>query len=157
DRTFFIYRRHFLLFFGISAITGLAALTFNVLNLMVTASRRPVVSDGATVLMGLLYGLAALVVAICALMLAQGATVFAVSEVQLERPASISASFAAVRPMLGALIATALLAGVKIMLGVLLFVVPGILLALKYMLVIPVAVLEQRFGGDASERSSDLT
>jgi len=90
-------------------------------------------------------------------MMAHGATVVAVSQIQLGRETDIGAAFTSIRPRIGELIVLSLNIGVRVMVGTLLLIVPGILLALRYSLAIPVAVLEQCGVSDSLSRSATLT
>ena len=101
DRTFFLYRRHFLLFVGIAAIpysfffvinlaTALLPLLARSAALRPSATRR----DGRGGIGGGLFALVAVIVGFIAFLFSVGATVFAVSEIYTGRQTSIRESLA---------------------------------------------------------------
>jgi hypothetical protein len=148
DRTFTIYRRHFLLLAGISAIPGLLTLLVGLAAIAVGQE-----SIGLT----LLFTLITLVTNITATLLAQGASVVAVSQIQLGREATIAGSFRTIQPMLLTIIVTTIVIGILITIGFIFLIVPGVILGLMWALTVPVVVLEQRSGMDAASRSAELT
>lgn len=102
DRTFHLYRNHFLLFCGIAALPP-ALLLIMKLGLMVFAQTRfgefaggtyAVIPFGISFLLGMF-------VFVVGYAVASGASVYAVSLVHLERPASIRDSYQKVRSILG--------------------------------------------------------
>ena len=111
DRAFVLYRRHFWLFVGITAIPGVFAL---IVALAQQAMQTVTVMDGApggelsvnTVLA--LWIAAGVLVAVLAYgvvyTIALGATTFAVSEIYMGRPASIADVYGKVRPHIGRLL-----------------------------------------------------
>jgi hypothetical protein len=150
DRTFFLYRKHFVLFAGIVAIPHL-------FSLAVSIGRVAVVGVGYRFGAGaILWGALGGVVALLAMTASQAAAMIAVSDVHLDRPATISASFAAV----GTRVFKLMLIMIGVMLGIfagfVLFIIPGIILALNWSLVIPVAVLEGKGLSAATRRSTEL-
>jgi hypothetical protein len=150
DRTFFFYRQHFWLFVGIAALPGVLMPAFQ----LAIAFFKP--GEGGAFPMVVL-ALTALFVYVVMSMLTHGATVVAVSQILLERETSIAEAFNSIRPRLGKLIIISLNVFVRVMLGALLLIVPGILLALRYSLAIPVAVLEETGVSDSLSRSTALT
>ena len=78
DRTFFLYRRHFLLFVGIAAIPNLFGLAFGIARLLITPNL-------IGILVTLFGALASMFVILVTTALAQGATVIAVSQVLTSR------------------------------------------------------------------------
>jgi len=148
DHTFFLYRRHVTLFVGIAALPSLLLLVFQLLPIFVTP-----IEPLATAL----WSIGTLFVYWTTTTLAHGATVIAVSEVLLERPTSIAEAFQTIRPRLGRLIHISLEVGLRVLLGFLLLIVPGVLLTLRYALVIPAAVLEDLGVRQSLSRSGELT
>src|SRR5262245_17781154 len=144
-----MYRRHFLLFVGLAAIPNLMPLGFD----LASEVAPPDLGPGTAFVMLCLT----LLVYLFAIALAQGATVVAVSQIHLGQPTSITGALQAIRPQLGSLVVTILHIGLRVFIGILLLIVPGILLAIRYTLAVPVAVVEQRAGADALSRSSDLS
>jgi hypothetical protein len=149
DRSFSLYRRHFLLFVGLAALPNLMPPAFSVAVLLAPPDIGPAGEFATLCLSFLVY--------LFATALAQGATVVAVSQIHLGQSASISAALGEIRPQLGSLILTILNMGVRIVIGLFFLIVPGILLAIRYALAVPVAVVEQRTGGDALARSANLS
>jgi hypothetical protein len=150
DRTFFYYRRHFVLFVGIAALPGLLALTLQVATIFFKPAQ-------AGVPLTAVLALAAMFVYLVTTMLTHGATVVAVSHILLGRETHITEAFNSIRPRLGKLIIISLNVFVRVLLGALLLVFPGILLALRYSLAIPVAVLEDTGVSASLSRSATLT
>jgi hypothetical protein len=150
DRTFLFYRRHFVLFVGIAALPSVLLLAF---QLTTVYFRRT--ASGPLVLV--VFSLAWIVVYIVTSTLAHGATVIAVSQVLLGKDAHVAEAFQSIRPRVGRLILINLNFGLRVMLGLLLLIVPGILLGLRYSLTIPVAVLEDTGVSDSLSRSAALT
>ncbi len=134
DRTFFLYRKYFLVFVGIIAFPHLVLLAFQLTGVALRPGRA-LGGAGISLLWNLLTALITLGVAA----ISQGGTVIAVSHVHLGRPVSI------VGYWLG------------IGIGFVLLIVPGIILSLMWALTIPVAVLEDKGLRDSVERSAELT
>lgn len=87
----------------------------------------------------------------------QGALTQAVDDVRDGRAdLTLGQTFERVRPRLGAIIVAGLLAGLGIALGLVLFIVPGLVLLTWWAAVIPVVVLEGRSAGESFGRSREL-
>lgn len=87
----------------------------------------------------------------------QGALVEAVRDVRDGRQdLSLTETFARVRPHLPRIIVAGILAGIAIVIGLILFVVPGLFLLTIWSLIIPVIVLEGRSAGESFGRSREL-
>jgi hypothetical protein len=152
DRSFFLYRKHFALFVGIVALPHLILLTFQLLGVAIGTQR-----GGTFSALFLIWGFGSLIIQLGVTAAAQGATVVAVSNVHLDREATIATSFAGIK---GRILSIALImigVGLGIGFGFLFLIIPGIILALMWSLVIPVAVLEDTGLGDSMSRSSVLT
>jgi hypothetical protein len=167
DRTFTLYRKHFWLFVGIMAIPQLlvliasfAGLAFQGMNPVATRGNppRPLPDLGAGAVLGIIV-FAFVVGAIfwAGYVLAQAATVSAVSEIYLGRPTSIGQAYRRVRGKVWTLIGLFFLIGLAVGVGMLVFIVPGILVLLGTSLGIPAAVLENLSPGAAFSRSMELT
>jgi hypothetical protein len=150
DRTFSYYRRHFVLFVGIMALPALFTLLLQLPRVLL----QPASTGIAITLPWMLLSLA---VTLIASTLSHGATVIAVSQIQLGRETNVRDAFATIRSQLGELIVISMNVGLRVLLGLLLFVVPGVLLALRYALTVPVAILEQNGVSASMARSGDLT
>ncbi len=149
DRTFTYYRRRFVLFVGIAAIPSAIALAFQLARLYGTFSN----SMATTALLGLV----SLIVSVVTGTFVHGATVVAVSQLQLEQDTNIAEAFTAIRPLVGELFIIGLNVGLRVMLGLLLLIVPGVIWALSYSVAVPVAILEGTNVSDSLSRSSELT
>jgi hypothetical protein len=109
------------------------------------------------ILVNWLAGLLAAAISLVALFWVQGALVKAVEDVRDGRAdLPLGETFARVRPQLSAIVVGGILAGIGVFLGLLLFIVPGLLLMTWWVLLIPVIVLEQRRAGEAFGRSREL-
>jgi len=153
DRTFFLYRRHFGLFVGIATLPNLILLAFNLVRTLTP----DIVSSGAQ-LIAFFVGIVALVfVYLFTMALSQGATVVAVSQLQLDRHTSVSEAFGAIAGRIGAIAGIIVGMALRIMIGFLLFIIPGILWTIRWSLTIPIAVIEGHNLTDSLERSAQLT
>src|SRR5436305_3721432 len=163
DRSFSIYRKQFVVFVTIATIPaalvfaaqlGFARLATTNFNGGGTPGRFSLSLIGPAVAIGaFIFSIVFLLVTA----LAQGALVKAASAVVLDQPTSIAEALAAMKGNVartaGVIFVTGLLAG----LGLLLLVVPGILLWLRWGLVIPATVLEEAGVSESRSRSSLLT
>lgn len=169
DRTFTLYRRHFLLFVGISAIPYLLVLALQLVSVFVSAGERTPVHPpveqqfqlGSAATAGMAIGglvLIGVVIAILvALLLSQGATVLAVSEIYLGRITTIGDSFRRVRGEFWTLLAVAILSGLATAVASIFLIIPGIYVLCRLAVAIPSAVLEDLGARDSLERSWGLT
>jgi uncharacterized membrane protein len=149
DRTFSCYRRHFVLFFGIAALPHLLVFVFQIAGV--------VAGSAAGSFLTLLWALAFMFLYLTTVALSQGATMVAVSEIQLGRGTSITQAFNRIRPRLGEILVVMLNVGVRVIIGLIMLIVPGVIAVLKYALAVPVAVLEETTVSGALERSAVLT
>lgn len=122
DRAFVLYRRHFWLFVGITAVPGVFALVLTLIN---TAIQNPALqgldpesAEFEAAMMGMMLAFAGLMAVLAiyfvVYMIALGATTFAVSEVYLGRTASISQVYGRMKGRIGALLWLLFLVGVRI-------------------------------------------
>jgi glycerophosphoryl diester phosphodiesterase family protein len=87
----------------------------------------------------------------------QGALVKAVDDVHDGKAdLSFGETLAAVRPQLPAIMVAGILAAIGVILGLILLIIPGLYLLTRWILIIPVIVLEGRSAGDSFGRSRDL-
>lgn len=144
-----LYKRHFVRF----AVT--AGLVFVVTDL-VTGLARAGADEGF--LAGLVWGLAALLVTLVGFFWVQGALVETVRGVRDHGTADapFTDAYARTSKHLTALIVAGVIAGVGILLGLALLVVPGLYLLTRWSLLVPVIVLEDRRAGESFSRSSEL-
>jgi uncharacterized membrane protein len=147
DTSFSLYRRHFGALATVSLVcTGLPL----VLRLFVEASG----GLFANLTLVLLYFLCLVVLSL----VATGATVFIVSESYLGRPLTAREALVRATPHMGRILIASLLMGLVILLGFLLMVIPGVILAVGLAVAIPAVVLEAgRSASGALSRSWELT
>ena len=137
DETWTLYTRFFVRFFVIALIV------FAIVNVLY-ALFLTAVSDGSAG-GAAVTGLVAAAVTIVGSMWLTGALVHAVVDARdgtLET--GVADAFARARPFITTLLLASLLAGLGILGGLLLLIVPGIILAVRWSLVAPVVVLEPR-------------
>jgi hypothetical protein len=155
DRTFSLYRSHFLLFLGITGIPQLLLLAVQ-LPQMALEQYYPR-SFGMSNLTGLAFILVLLVVAVVVYLFSQGGTVLAISEIYLGRSITISEALQRVRGNLGFLFGVAVLNFLAIVGASILLVIPGIYVGCRLLVCVPAALIEQRGPRDSLSRSWDLT
>lgn len=149
DRSFFLYRKNFLLFAGIMALPHLVLLAFQLGGV----GLRLWSGTGINVL----WTLATYALTLGVSAASQGATVIAVSHVHLDRPTSIAESFAGIKGRILYLALIMIGYGIGVGVGLILLIVPGVILALMWALTVPVAVIEDKGLRDAVNRSAELT
>lgn len=170
DRTFTLYRGHFGLFIGISTIPYLLVLllqltqdvfTFSAVKMpqppvhQLQGAAAPFSTGGVAAIV--VFGLLAAVVSVLAYLLAQGATVLAVSELYLGRPTTIGDSFRRVRGELGTIFGVLVLSGLAMMGGFILLIIPGIYIMCRLAVAVPAALIESLGPRDSLARSFALT
>lgn len=107
---------------------------------------------------GLLLSLVSFIVTIVGTYWYQGTVVEAVKDIQDgRRDSSLGQLFSSVTPFLGSLIGAGLLAGLGIVLGLIVFIVPGLILLTMWALLSPVIILERTGAMGSFNRSQDLT
>jgi hypothetical protein len=153
DRTFSLYRSHFGLFVGIFAIPHLVVLGYQLLQL---AATRPDIHF-PNMIASMLWGVGALFLTLIMASASQATAVIAVSELHLNRPATMSDSFNKVKRHLWGVIGISILVGLGVGAGLVALIVPGILLAIIWCLSVPAKVLENKGVFDSMSRSVDLT
>lgn len=143
-----LYKR-FLKEFFLTALVVFAALD------LLSALADSASGDGAAA--GAFWGLIALVIGIVGYFWVQGALVELVRDVRDGRAdSSIGETYKAVQPRLPALIVAGLLAGIGILIGLVLLVVPGLFLLTIWSMIVPVIVLEGKSAGESFSRSRDI-
>ena len=148
DQSFALYQRFFWRF------VATAAVVFAVLDLL-SALGATVSGDLATALLLLLLGI---VISIVGTYWVQGALTEAVRDVRDGRiDTTIGELYERTRPRLPALIVAGILATLGIVLGLILLIVPGLYLLTRWVLIIPVIVIEGRSAGESFTRSTQLT
>lgn len=152
DRTFFLYRKNFILFAGIVALPHLALLAVQFAGVGLTSAKL-LIGPAASIP----WTLAVWAVSLGVTAASQGATVIAVSQVHLGRQTTITESFAGIKGRIFYLALIMIGYWIGIGVGLALLVVPGIILALMWALTIPVAVIEDTGLRDSVNRSAELT
>jgi len=166
DRTFTLYRRHFLLFVGIAIIPQLLTLALGLAQILLLRTPTPLV-PGASELQRLpssgfmAFGvggvLIAAIVRLVAYLFAQGGTIFAVSDFYLGRPTTIGASLGRMWGQLLNLFGVIILSFLAIAGGFILLVIPGIYIACRLITCVPAALLEDLGARESLSRSFALT
>jgi hypothetical protein len=155
DRTFSLYRSHFLLFLGITGIPQILLLAVQ-LPQMALEQYYPR-SFGMSNLTGLAFILVLVVVAVVVYLFSQGGTVLAISEIYLGRSITIAEALQRVRGNLGFLFGVAVLNFLAIAGASILLVIPGIYVGCRLLVCVPAALIEQRGPRDSLSRSWELT
>ena len=171
DRTFQTYRQNFILFAGISALPQACLLVMQLGFLAagvggtaknlgkVGGSAAPMVPAqmGHFALLAFVIAILTIIVSLVASSIATAATTFGVSDIYLDKETSISACFARVKGKIGKVIYASLDLGLRVMIGFMLLIIPGIYWGGKYGLAVPAVVLEEIKGNQACARSAVLT
>ena len=153
DRTFSLYRSHFGLFVGIFALPYLVVLAFQFVGL-VFQSPNPSLSK---VLITAFWSMAAGLLALVVTSISHAATVVAVSNLHLDRSASIADSFSSVKGQILGVMGLSFLVSMAAGLGLIILIVPGVLLFIMWSVAIPAKILERKGVFDAMSRSMELT
>jgi len=167
DRTFTLYRNHFWLFVGIMAVPQLLLLAIGLVGVAIGSIVQPLVRPGsldsvpgpgmAVIVGGVLFGILLAFAFLAVYVLAQAATVSAVSEIYLGRTTSVRQAYSRVRRKVWRLIGVLLLISLMVGAGTIFLIVPGILALLATSLAVPALVLEDCSPTAAIGRSMDLT
>lgn len=152
DASFQIYRAHFGPLVLCSAIAYLPSI---LLQLLLGAAPDTIAALGmaGTAIMSFIgaiagmlsYGLMAAVITVCG------------SQAYLGEPVDVGAAVRRALPRIGAVIGVSFLVGLATMLGLILFIVPGIIMAARYFASTPALVLEDLGPTDAMRRSAELS
>jgi hypothetical protein len=153
DRTFSLYRSHFGLFLGLFALPHLFVLAYQCIGLTFQ-SPNPQLPN---ILLNAVWSMGAGFLSLAASAASQAATVIAVSEVHLDRPAGVADSFSRVKGQILPVIGLSLLVGLAAGAACIALLVPGILLFVVWSLAVPAKILENRGVLDSMSRSMDLT
>jgi hypothetical protein len=152
DRTFFLYRKYFLLFVGIVAVPHLLLLAFQLVNVSLRPTRFVVAP-----MTNVMWSLASLLIYLPVLAASQGATVVAVSRVHLGEQTTVGESLSILMQRIIPVSLIMFGIGLVLFFGLLLLVVPGIIYGLMWALWLPVTVLENTGFWETTSRSSELT
>lgn len=152
DRAFRLYAANFPLMVGIAAVAFVPQFFVQVLAVLPI----PAPSSFVAVLAASFGILAFLVGSLIVAPLATGATTKALSERYLGREVTIGEALRAAWSRVGVLLLTQFIVGLIVILGFMLFIVPGILWMCSYALVAPVVMLETTNLGEVRLRSWEL-
>jgi len=153
DRTFSLYRSHFGLFVGIFALPYMVVLAFQFAGLAFEPSTPRI----GNILLTFVWSIGAGVLTLVVSAVSQAATVVAVSNVHLDRPASVTDSFSRIKGDVPGVVGISFLVSLTAGLGMIALIVPGVLLLIIWSVAVPVKVLEHRGVFDSMSRSMDLT
>lgn len=156
DRTFTLFRREFWLFVGIMVLPQVLILPAKVVQVALPFLARSGGASPIIVVFGIVAVLLYLTGGIVGI-LAQGAALFAASEIQVGRATSIRQAYSKVRGKLWPLINTGMIYVLAVAGGFLLLLIPGVWLLLRGALVFQIATLEDVKGLAALRRSIALT
>ncbi len=159
DRTITLYRRHFVLFVGISAPPSLIVMAITVGAVFVG----PLMKESGSA-PSLAFGLAILFIIpvltlawLLAYALSQAATTFAISEIYLGRVTTIGQSYDRMKFRMLRLLLIWIVIGFASVAGLLLCIIPGLWVIFRTAVAVPAAVIEDLKTMPAIERSIALT
>ena len=161
DRTFTLYRRHFLLFIGITAIPRVVMLAAGLLNIFLVQKSPASVRVGAPLSFGngsfWWFYCVTILIGLLVYLLSQGGTTVAVSELYLGRTTTIGDSLRRVWGELGTLFGVVVLTSLVIFGGTLLLIIPGIYIACRLLVGVPASLIEGKGPSESISRSWQLT
>ncbi len=167
DRTFSLYRRHFLLFLGITAIPQLLVLGLNLVQVLILKAPPVAVKPAATqfqagpsssfLAFGIVGGILALIIYVVSFLFAQGGTIYAVSDLYLGRATTIGGSLSRMKGQLLNLLGVMILNGLATLAAFIFLIIPGFYVACRLSTCIPSALLEDLGARESLERSFALT
>jgi len=153
DRAFRLYANNFALLLGITAV---AYVPLYALILVIHASLTGGVSATASLSALVVQVMFIILWASIALPISTGAATFAISERYLGNPVTSAEALHHALKNLWTMSIAQLSAGVRIMIGFILLIVPGILWSLSYALIIPAVMVEGLKAGPSLKRSAEL-
>ena len=153
DRTFSLYRQHFGLFIGIFALPHLFVLAFSMWGVATQITGPQIRNIGAL----MLWAWGTILLSMIFSAVSQAATVVAVSQVHLDRPASVFDSFSRIKGQIFPVILLSFLISLAAGAALIAFIIPGIYLFLMWSLAVQSKVLEDKGILDSLSRSMDLT
>jgi hypothetical protein len=164
DRTFYLYRQHFLLFVGISAVPYSFFFVANLATVLIPAIARQANSGHmrstgffAIAAGSGLFGVLAILVGCIAFLFSVGATVHAVAEIYSGHSTTIRESMASMRGESGTIFGVMFLSGLLMLAGMIAFIIPMFYIMCRISVAIPSAVLENLGPADSIRRSFALT
>ena len=156
DRAFSLYRDRFFLFLGVGLVPQAVAFSIALGTDAMVYFRYLNPSRSAVFVLVALF-LITLPIRMMALAISQAMTMPVVSSAYLQHPITLRETFLHAKSCLGRLFWLAMQTTIRVTLGLLLLVFPGVLLTLNYAVSVPAAVFEDLKARDALERSTELT
>jgi hypothetical protein len=160
DRTFTLYREHFPLFAGITALPYLVTLFFKFGLLLLEQGKIPATSPNLQpAMIGAVFGgaLASLLLLYLMIGVAQSATVAAVSDLYLGRTTSVAEAYGQAKGIILTVFGVMILCYLATVVGMIFLIIPGIYLACRLAVSVPVAIVEKDSAVASMERSMELT
>jgi hypothetical protein len=161
DRTFTLYREHFLLFVGIAALPNLVMLLFRfgaLLFMRATAAGAAPKFSSPGMLGGIVAGAFGSAILLMILVgITQAATISAVSELFLGRETNVRDAYSNAKGHILTVIGIMILTGLATFIGLIFLIIPGIYLACRLAVSVPVSVVESDSAVSSMERSMELT
>ncbi len=161
DRSFQLYRRHFVVVASLVALPDLFVLGIQMAQVALGLERFDPNADPSVVFarLGQMMGFVFIVVVVnlVAGAISQCATMVAVSRIYLDQPISIGGAFAEIRGRLFSLLVLSTVTGILVVFGLIFCIAPGVFLALQWAFVMQSAVLERTKFADSWSRSAFLT
>lgn len=155
DRTFSLYRTHFLLFIGIAAIPNVVVLVVSLIEAFSQPATKALGSPMSGSALAITF--VAIILSIFVYLFSQGGTILALTDVYLGRAASISGSLRRISNRVMSLFGAVLFNGLAIAGATLLLIIPGIYVACRLLVYLPAAVIEKLGAADSLSRSWHLT
>lgn len=154
DRAFRLYSANFSLMLG---ITAAAYVPFYLIMLVIESSLGVKLQDRSAGLTAILFQVAFMVLwASIAFPIASGAATYAISERYLGNGVTIGASLRQGLSRFWTLSVAQITATIRVLIGFVLLIIPGILWTLSYSLIVPAILVEGQKAGPSLRRSSDL-
>jgi hypothetical protein len=160
DRTFTLYREHFPLFAGITALPYLATLVFKFGFLLLEQGKMLEAGPNLqpSVMGGVLLGALGSLLLLCLVIgVAQSATVAAVSDLYLGRPTSVADAYGQAKGSIATVLAVMVMVYFATVVGAIFLIVPGVYLACRLAVSVPAAIVEKNSPVASMERSMGLT
>jgi len=155
DRAFSLYRDRFFLFLGVGLVPQAVAFSIALGTDAMVYFRYLNPSRSVFVFVALF--LITLPIRMIALAISQAMTMPVVSSAYLQHPITLRETFLRAKSCLGRLFWLAMQTTIRVTLGLLLLVFPGLFLSLNYSVSVPAAVFEDLKARDALDRSTELT
>jgi len=158
DRTFRLYLNNIWLMLSIALIANMPLILITLVSLgFAPGMAQAGLGDGPLFwFLITLGGLGTLAVTILVMTLSTGAATYAISNRYLGRDVTVSDCYKAAFSRFGALFWAQLVVGLLTLLGTLLCIIPGIYVAVIYMLLVPVVMLEGQGASDSRARANKL-